>query len=215
MTRSRRYVAVDGPPGAGVSALARALAAATDATLVADPAPANPFLDDYARDPRRYAFQAQVYCLLARYRQQLEIAQPDLFGPTGVVADYVFARDALFAEVSLAPGEFALYRKIHALLSPRLPRPDLVVYLTADREVLRARIRRSVAAADRVIKLNVMDQLAHAMDEFFFSYDQTPLLVINTSEFDVVEQPNQLEAFIEVIRKARTGVQHYRPIRGR
>jgi deoxyadenosine/deoxycytidine kinase len=211
-TRSeRRYVAVEGPPGSGVSALARALATATDATLVADPAPANPFLDEFARDPVRFGFQAQTFCLLARYRQQLELAQPDLFSPTGVVADYLFARDALFARITLSPNEFALYRKIHALLTQRIPNPDLVVYLTANREVLRARCRRSIAAADRVIKLNVMDQLAEEMDNFFFSYADTPLLVINTSEFDIVEQPVHLEEFIEVIRKARAGVQHYRP----
>jgi len=207
-----RYVAVEGPPGSGVSALARALASTTEATLVADPAPNNPFLDDFARDPVRFGFQAQTYCLLARYRQQLELSQPDLFSPTGIVADYLFARDALFARTTLDANEFELYRKIHQLLTTRLPTPDLVVYLTASREVLRGRIRQSIAASDRVIKLNVMDQLATEMDDFFFSYDETPLLVINTSEFDIVEEPNHLEEFIEVIRKARAGVQHYRPI---
>jgi len=211
----RRYIAVEGPPGSGVSALARALAAATDSTLVADPAPGNPFLDDYARDPVRFGFQAQTYCLLARYRQQLELAQPDLFSPAGIVADYVFARDALFARTTLTSNEYALYGKVHRLLTTRLPNPDIVVYLTANREVLRARIRRGIAASDRVIKLNVMDQLAEEMDNYFFSYDETPLLVINTSEFDIVEEPNQLEEFIEVIRKARAGVQHYRPIQNR
>ena len=211
----RRYVAIDGPPGSGVSALARALAQTTRSTLVADPAPDNPFLDDYARDPVRFGFQAQTYCLLARYRQQLELAQPDLFAPAGVVADYVFARDALFARTTLTANEYALYLKVHQLLTARLPKPDLVVFLTANREVLRTRIRRSVAASDRVIKLKVMDQLAAEMDDHFFSYDETPLLVINTSEFDIVEQPNHLEEFIDVIRKARAGVQHYRPIKRR
>ncbi len=208
-----RYIAVEGPPGSGVSALARALAAATDATLVADPAPDNPFLAEFARDPVRFGFQAQTYCLLARYRQQLELAQPDLFAPAGVVADYVFARDALFARITLTANEFQLYRKIYQLLEPRLPSPDLVVYLTADREVLRGRIRRCVAPVDRVVKLKVMDQLAADMDAYFFSYAETPLLVINTSEFDIVEQPKHLEEFIEVIRKARAGVQHYRPMK--
>jgi len=211
----RRYVAIEGPPGSGVSALARALASATESTLVADPAADCPFLDDFARDPVRFGFQAQTYCLLARYRQQLELAQPDLFGPTGLVADYLFARDALFARITLTPNEYGLYRKIHQLLTARLPSPDLVVFLTANREVLRARNRRSIASSDRVIKLKVMDQLAEEMDNYFFSYDETPLLVINTSEFDIVEEPNQLEEFIEVIRKARAGVQHYRPIRSR
>ncbi len=207
-----RYVAIDGPPGAGVSALARALAEVSAARLVADPAPDNPFRDQLARDPRRYGFQTQTYCLLARYRQQVEIAQPDLFAPAGLVADYVFARDWMFARVTLSPDELALYQRIHALLDARLPTPDLVVYLTADREVLRTRVRRLVASADRVIKLNVIDQLAEEMDAYFFSYGASPLLVINTSEYDFVEMPHQMEELIGLIQKTRAGVHHYRPM---
>ena len=207
-----RYIAIDGPPGAGVSALAQALAAVTDATLVRDPAPDSPFLDDFARDPRRFAFQTQTYCLLSRYRQQVELAQPDLFAPTGVVADYIFARDAMFGRITLTSEEFALYRRIHELLDNRVPVPDLVVYLAADADVLRARARRIVPSSDRIIKLKVIDRLAAEMDEYFFSYEGGPLLVINTSEFDIVEHPNQLEEFIELIIKTRAGVHHYRPM---
>ena len=210
-----RYVAIDGPPGAGVSALARALASATEARLVVDPAVDNPFRDDFSRDPRRFAFQSQIYCLLARYRQQVELSQPDLFAPTSVVADYVFARDAMFGRVALSPEEFGLYRRVHGLLDRRIPTPDLVVALTADREVLRNRIRRLVPSGDRVIKLKVIDQLADEMDEYFFSYEAGPLLVINTTEFDSVELPNQLGEFIDLIRKTRAGVHHYRPMQTR
>src|SRR6185503_6923313 len=106
--RDRRYVAVDGPPGSGASAVAAALATATGAALLSDPAPGNPFRDDFARSPERFAFQTQTYCLLARYRQQAEIAQPDLFSPSGTVTDHVFARDQLFARVTLRPDELHL-----------------------------------------------------------------------------------------------------------
>jgi len=208
----RRYVAVEGPPGAGVSALARALARAGDARLVVDPAVGNPFRDDYAADPRRYAFQSQIFCLLARWRQQLELGQDDLFHPGGVVCDYTFGRDALYAAVTLASEELALYRRVHALLDGRVPRPDLVVYLTADRDVLRSRIRRLVTSSDRVIKLSVIDELARAMDDRFFAWEETPLLVINTSELDVVEKESQLEELIDLIGKTRAGVHHYRPM---
>jgi deoxyguanosine kinase len=208
-----RYIAVDGPPGAGVSAMARALAEATRATLVLDPAADHPFRDEFVRDPRRVAFQTQTYCLLTRYRQQVELAQPQLFGGAGVVTDYVFARDALYARVTLSPEEYALYRRIHALLDTRLPSPDLIVYLRADPDVLRHRVRRHTSAGDRVIKLGVIEQLCAEMDAYFFSYEGGPLLVINTSELDLVEQAPQMEEFIEVIAKTRVGVHHYRPIR--
>jgi deoxyadenosine/deoxycytidine kinase len=170
-------------------------------------------LADFAKDAQRFAFQTQVYCLLTRYRQQCELHQLDLFAPGGAVADYTFARDALFAKITLRPEEFGLYQRIHELLDARIPTPDLFVYLTADREVLRSRIRKVVAPGDRVIKLSVLDELASSMDEYAFSYEGGPMLVINTSEFDGVELPHQLEEFIDVINKTRAGSNHYRPIR--
>lgn len=210
-----RYVAIDGAPGAGASALAVALAEASGSRLVLDPAAAHPFRDDFARDPRRFGFQTQVFCLLARYRQQVELAQPDLFQPAGLVADYVFARDEAYARATLPPEELTLYQRIHALLEARIPTPDLVVYLTAHPDVLRTRVRRLVGSSDRVIKLNVIERLAAEMDEHFFSYEGSPLLVINTSEYDFVERPAALGEFIELIEKTRAGVHHYRPMQTR
>lgn len=209
-TEEPRYVAVDGPPGSGASAVARRLAAATGATLYADPAPGNPFRDDFARAPERFAFQTQTYCLLTRYRQQVELAQPDLFSPGGAVADYVFARDELFARVTLRPEELHLYQRIHQLLDARIPRPDLVVYVTAARDSLRARLRALGQSSDRVIKLSVFERLADLMDERFFVWDDGPLLILDTTgagspaEF---EQSNRLSETIDVIRRTRAGVQ--------
>ena len=196
---------MDGPPGSGASAMARALAAATGASLYADPAPGNPFRDDFARAPERFAFQTQTYCLLTRYRQQVELAQPDLFSPSGSVTDYVFARDALFARVTLSAGELHLYQRIHQLLDQRLPQPDLLVYVTAERDVLRGRLRSLVASSDRVIKLSVFERLADVMDEHFFSYDATPFLFLDTSRLTALEEPARLDEAIDLIRKTRAG----------
>lgn len=202
MKRERRYVAVDGPPGSGASALARALATATGASLYADPAPGNPFRDDFARAPERFAFQTQTYCLLTRYRQQVELAQPDLFSPSGSVTDYVFARDALFARVTLSTEELHLYQRIHQLLDARLPQPDLVVYVTAERDVLRGRVRALVPSSDRVIKLSVFERLADLMDEHFFSHDATPFLFLDTSRLASLDDCGEA---VDLIRKTRAG----------
>jgi deoxyguanosine kinase len=201
----RRYVAVDGPPGSGASAIARALAAATGATFYRDPAPGNPFRDDFARSPERFAFQAQTYCLLTRYRQQVELAQPDLFSPSGSVTDYLFARDELFARVTLRPEELHLYQRIHQLLDQRIVQPDLVVYLTAERDVLRGRVRALVPSADRVIQLSVFDRLATAMDEHFVAYDLAPLLILDTSALPSLEAPGPIERAVDLVRRTHGG----------
>lgn len=207
-------MAVDGPPGSGASAVAQALAAATGAALICDPAPGNPFRDELARDPERFAFQTQTYCLLARYRQQVELAQPDLFSLSGTVSDYVFARDQLFARVTLRPDELHLYQRIHQLLDQQVPQPDLVVYVTARREVLRARVREQVPSADRVIKLSVLERLAAEMDEHFLTYDEAPLLILDTS---AVKAPlgsagatAQLDQAVEAVRRTRGGATCFR-----
>ncbi len=207
-----RYIAVDGPPGAGASALARALAKRLGAALVVDPARQNPLLPELAERPQRTAFQTQIYCLLARWQQQRELEQPELFGPRSVVCDYFFARDALFAAAVLGRDELDLYDKIASSVGePRLV-PDLAVFVTADLSVLRSRVKRLVGSVDRVIKLSVLDELAASMNDWVFSYRQGPLLVINTSEFDFEGEPGKIEELTDVIINANAGTQHVRPL---
>jgi deoxyguanosine kinase len=205
----RRYIAVDGPPGSGASAVAHAVAAATGAALMCDPARQNPFLDEFARSPDRVAFQTQTYCLLARYRQQVELVQPDLFSPSGTVTDYVFARDQLFARVTLRPDELHLYRRIHQLLDEQVPQPDLVVYVTAARPALRARVREQVPSADRIIKLSVLERLAEEMDEHFLTYAEAPLLILDTSAvgapLGAPAASRALDQGVEAVRRTRGG----------
>ena len=205
-----RYIAVEGPPGAGVGPLAEKLAEGLGARLVRDPTADNPFLDRFSNDPKRFGFQAQVFMLLARYRQQGELQQGDLFQRGGVVADYLFARDRLYARLVLGADELRLYEKVYALLHAQVPRPDLVVYLTARPEVLRARIKRRVKSTDRVVEAGLIDEIAQSLSGYFFRYEDGPLLVVNTSEIDDVEG-TFLEEVIAVIRKTRTGVHHYIP----
>jgi deoxyadenosine/deoxycytidine kinase len=207
-----RYIAIDGPPGAGVGVLAQRLATRLGARVLCDPTSENPFLEGFAKDPRRFAFQAQLYFLLARYRQQGELLQEDLFAQGGVVADYLFARDRLWARLTLSPEELALYESVYSLLDARVVRPDLVVYLTARPEVLRARLQRRVKTTDRVVQAGLIDEIAQSMSGFFFRYDNSPLLVVNTSEIDYVESPACLDEIIAVIRRTKVGVSHYHPL---
>ncbi|MBI4508786.1 MAG: deoxynucleoside kinase [Deltaproteobacteria bacterium] len=209
MSTRPRYIAVEGPPGAGVGVVAERLSRTLGARLVRDPASENPFLGRFAAEPQRFAFQAQVFFLLSRFRQQGELLQEDLFSRGGVVADYLFTRDRLWARLTLSCEELALYERIHSMLGARVPRPDLVVYLTARPEVLRARIKQRVKETDRVIESGLIDEIAQAMSGFFFRYEDCPLLVVNTSEVDHVERV--LDDILAAIRRTRAGVTHFVP----
>ena len=208
-----RYIAVDGPIGVGKTALAEILARRLGARLVSEPGD-NPFLGGFYQDPRRYAFQAQVFYLLSRYQQQDELLQEDLFSQGGVVTDYLFQRDRVFAQLNLSESELALYDKVYQLLHAKAPRPDLVVYLTARPDVLGERVALR-GGAGKSLPASYIGEVAKSYAEFFFLWQESPLLIVNTSEIDFVASPSDQDDLVAVIRRTRAGVSHYNPLGSR
>jgi len=209
-----RYIAVEGPIGVGKTALARRLAAEFGSRLLLEQVEENPFLRRFYEDPEKYAFQTQLFFLLERYRQQHELGQLDLFAQ-GTVADYLFAKDGIFAGVTLGPDEFQLYHQIFQLLDQRLPHPDLVIYLEARPEVLLRRLRKRDREFERGITQEYLEKLTEAFRSYFHHYTEAPLLVINCSDIDFVEHGGDLADLIKEIRGMKQGVQHYIPLGSR
>jgi deoxyadenosine/deoxycytidine kinase len=206
-----RYIAVEGPIGVGKTALAQILAERLGARLLLEAADSNPFLPAFYADRRKHAFQAQLFFLLSRFQQQEALSQQDLFSRS-IVSDHVFARDRIFAALTLSPDELAMYERVYELLGPRVVKPDLVVYLQARSDVLLQRVRRRGRPHERSIDAAWIDEVAKAYGEFFFHWEETPLLVVNTNDIDLEREPEDVEALLNVIRKHRKGTQHYVPM---
>jgi len=209
-----RYIAVEGPIGVGKTALARRLATEFGARLLLEQVEENPFLRRFYEDPERHAFQTQLFFLLERYRRQRELGQLELFSQ-GIVADYLFAKDGIFASVTLGADEFQLYQQIFQMLDQRLPRPDLVIYLEARPEVLLRRLRKRDRDFERGITPEYLERLTEAFRDYFHRYTEAPLLVVNCSDIDFVEHGGDLADLIKEIRAMRQGVQHYIPLGSR
>jgi len=205
---------VEGPIGVGKTSLAKSLATEFHARSVFEKVEENPFLTKFYEDRESYAFQAQIFFLLSRYQQQRELIQQDLFNQNAV-SDYLFAKDRIFATLNLSSEEITLYKQLYQLLDPRVPKPDLVVYLQARPDVLYKRVKKRDKKFDKEITPEYLTEVARAYNEFFFRYDESPLLAINTSDIDFMASSEDLADLIKEINTMGSGTQHYIPLGSR
>lgn len=211
--KRRGYIAVEGPIGVGKTSLAQVLAKELNARLLLEDADNNPFLPRFYAEPDKYAFPAQLYFLLTRYNQQRELLQRDLF-EQATVADYLFAKDRIFANLNLAPDELKLYEGVYKLVDAQMAKPDLVVYVRARVEVLGERLRKRNRDFERHISYEYLERVSSAYRDFFFYYDEAPLLVVDSSEIDFVANPADLADLIREIDAAGPGTQYFVPRKG-
>lgn len=210
---TRAYIAVEGPIGVGKTSLARLLAAEFNGRLVLKEVEENPFLARFYEDADKYALPVQLYFLLTRYNQQRTLSQQDLFTQT-TVSDYLFAKDRIFAAENLAPDELALYDNVYRLLDERMVKPDLVVFMSARIDVLAERLRKRNRDFERDISLEYLERISAAYRDFFFYYDEAPLLVVDTFAIDFVADSSDLRDLIREIERAGQGTQHFVPRKG-
>ena len=206
-----RYIAIEGPPAVGTSTLAERVAGRLDATLVLDE-PENPFLHDFYADRPGAAFQAQLFFTLARHRQQTALRQHDLFSQT-TVCDYLFDRDKIYAYLNLDDNELFIYQRLYDLLAEDVPAPDLVIYLQTPTEVLRRRLRERTRANPEwpSIDDDYVRELNEAYTHFFFHYTATPLLVVETSTFDLSWGDEALDDLLKQVNGMGRGTRYYVP----
>jgi deoxyadenosine/deoxycytidine kinase len=207
-----RLVIVEGPIGVGKSSLARLLSEELGGRLVLEKVEENPFLVRFYEDPAKFAFQTQLFFLLSRFRQLEALRQEELFS-RATVCDYFFPKDRLFAQLTLTDEELALYDQVYSLLNPKLPHPDLVVYLSASTTVLMNRIRQRGRAYEKTIDFEYLETLNDAYNRFFFQFEESPLLVVSTTEIDFVHRRSDLDDLVRQIRSQKTGRVYYNPVK--
>ena len=209
--RNLYYVAIEGTIGVGKTSLANLLSEKLGAKLVLESFEGNPFLSDFYDDPERHAFQTQLWFLLQRYQQQQDLRQIDMFQNL-VITDYMFVKDRLFASLNLSEKEMSLYDTVANLLEKNVINPDLVIYLQADTDTL----MRNISGRGRDMEKNISEEYIDALNqlytEYFFRYQDTPLVIINTNNIDFVHNEEDLDEVINYIRQPVTGTKFFNPV---
>ncbi|HSG58220.1 MAG TPA: deoxynucleoside kinase [Woeseiaceae bacterium] len=206
-----RYIVVEGPIGVGKTSLATKLAESMSADLVLEQVYENPFLERFYQEGRSAALPAQMFFLFARARQIESLRQSDLFASVRI-SDYLFAKDELFADLNLNPDELSLYRQVAATLNVEAPVPDLVIYLQASVDSLLERIARRGVAFERAIDRRYLERLTDAYARFFHEYDDGPLLIVNASQIDPVNNAADYDQLFRQIEKTTGGRHFFNPV---
>ena len=206
-----KYIAIEGVIGAGKTSLAKKLAEKLSANLVTEEFEENPFLEKFYDDRKRYAFQTQMFFLINRFKQQEQFNQEDLF-TNYIVSDYIFDKDQIFAYLNLTGEELKLYESIFPLLKRDLRQFDLVIFLKASVDRLMYNIKKRNRLVEKNITRTYIRELSEVYNNFFFKYNSTPLLIVNTTDIDFVNKEDDFdELFKQIFREDRGFIEYFNP----
>lgn len=205
-----RFIVVEGAIGVGKTSLAKRLAESFSAELLLEDVDENPFLKDFYKNSKAMAFHTQLFFLLQRAEQIRGLQRGDMLCVPRV-ADFMFQKDMLFAELTLSDPELELYKKVYRELNLEIPQADLVIYLQAPEDVLQKRISIRGVDYEQGISPSYLSDLNNAYAHYFHYYNQTPLLIVNASEIDFVNKPDDYELLLEHIRNISSGKHYFNP----
>jgi len=205
------HIVIEGSLGVGKTSLAVMLAEKISGQTLLERTEENPFLVKFYQNSKKYRFQTQIFFLLHRYQQASEIRQIGLF-KRSIISDYLFDKDRVFARANLDDNEFWLYDQLFKLLKTRITPPDLVIFLQATTDVSMKRIKKRDREYERSINYRYLEEINQSLNEFFFHYSDSPLLVINASKIDFVNVPEDFEDLVRQIKRIKSGTQYYVPM---
>jgi deoxyadenosine/deoxycytidine kinase len=205
MTTQKKII-IEGPIGVGKSSLSRKLASSFNAELLLEQPAENPFLERFYKSPAQFSLATQLFFLFQRVKQCEES-----IGDT-VIADFMLAKDPIFAELTLNQEELKLYKQVYSSLSIGESKPDLVIYLQAPVVVLKQRIKKRGIKYEQKIDGDYLQKLSDAYTDYFHVYQSSPLLIVNASEINPIDNEQHYKALLEQIESVGAGKHFFNPL---
>lgn len=205
-----KYIAIEGPIGIGKTTLAKRLAESFNYETLLEEAEENPFLERFYQDRRSNALPTQLFFLFQRMRKLQDLRQGDIFQPVRV-SDFLIEKDPLFARITLDDNEYHLYQTVYDKIIEDLPKPDLVIYLQAPTDTLYERVQMRGNAIERPIEQSYLQQLNDAYTSFFYHYDDSPLLIVNTEVINLAQGTMDYQNLVKYMLQIKSGRHYYNP----
>jgi deoxyadenosine/deoxycytidine kinase len=202
------HIAIEGAIGVGKTTLAHKLAAHFHANLLLEDVDDNPFIDFFYQDQARHAMSVQLSFFFSRLKQWQSLQQPSLFS-RGIISDYIFEKDRLFANLNLSDEELALYDQVAKMASADLTKPDLVIYLQSQPDVIMQRIRQRNRDMEHGLSEQYLRNVMAAYDDFFFHYQDTPLLIVQTDHLNFATREEDVQALLQRIQSMRSNTEFW------
>jgi deoxyadenosine/deoxycytidine kinase len=205
-----KYIAIEGPIGIGKTTLAKRLAESFNYETLLEEAEENPFLERFYQDRRSHALPTQLFFLFQRMRKLQDLRQGDIFQPVRV-SDFLIEKDPLFARITLDDNEYHLYQTVYDKIIEDLPKPDLVIYLQAPTTTLYERVQMRGNTIERPIEQSYLQQLNDAYTSFFYHYDDSPLLIVNTEVINLAQGTVDYQNLVKYMLQIKSGRHYYNP----
>lgn len=210
-TLPHKYIVVEGPIGVGKTHLVNRLADSFSGSILLEQPENNPFLEKFYLNPEQSALPTQLSFLMQRIKLSKALQQDDLFTDLQL-ADFMIDKDRIFANITLDDDELALYNMVYDNLTLQRRTPDLVIYLQASLPVLKSRVSQRGIGYEQRVEDAYLKKLSDSYADFFHYYDESPLLIVNAEEIDLVNSEADYQNLLEQIGAIKSGKQYYNPL---
>lgn len=204
-------IIIDAVVGAGKTVYVEMLSKDMNIPNFQEPVQDNPILDKFYYDRKRYSFPLQIFFLNRRFdmlKKAAELKKPTLMDRS-IYGDMIFAK-LLFESGDMDKDEYMLYHDLLINMLDHVEAPKLMIYLKIDTNSAIERIKKRGRDYEQIVEREYWERLNKEYESYFAEYNLSPLLVIDAAKYDIIENPNDKETVLKLIKQKLDEIDNYK-----